>query len=96
MPVTCKLVEGISSLEEAVLVTDAIRSESRRYRHDLIGKDIALSASFGVAAYGHEHSIKSAFQLADKALYQAKANGRNRVCRETVEVPGTNLLEKAA
>ncbi|QNE07280.1 GGDEF domain-containing protein [Croceicoccus marinus] len=75
-------------------MADTIRSEFRRYRHELIGEDTELSASFGVAAYGREHSMKSAFQLADKTLYQAKANGRNRVCRGTVEVPGTNLLEK--
>ncbi len=83
-------------LEEAVVVADAIRSEFHQYRHDTIGEETALSASFGVAAYDRKHTIKSAFQLADKALYQAKANGRNRVCRGTVEVSGTTLLEKAA
>ena len=83
-------------LEEAVLVADAIRSQFHRYRHDLIGEDTALSASFGVAAYHRGHTIKSAFQLADKALYQAKTEGRNRVCRGTVEVSSSMLLEKAA
>lgn len=40
-----------------------------------------FSISLGVAEYNREHKTASAFfELADKALYEAKENGKNRVC----------------
>jgi len=38
-----------------------------------------LTVSIGVAAYNHAQGIDSMFSKADKALYSAKSNGRNRV-----------------
>ncbi len=39
-----------------------------------------LSCSFGVAEHHNKESISTCFERADKALYQAKDQGRNQVC----------------
>ena len=48
------------------------------------GKDnngIKITASFGLAALGEDaNSFEGLISKADKALYYAKAQGRNRVC----------------
>ncbi|MBD3320806.1 MAG: diguanylate cyclase, partial [Chitinivibrionales bacterium] len=44
------------------------------------GDNMQVSMSFGLAVYGrHANKINSLIQKADKALYRAKQNGRNRV-----------------
>lgn len=43
------------------------------------GNHIEVTASFGVAQYNNHESSENLFLRADKALYAAKANGRNRV-----------------
>jgi diguanylate cyclase (GGDEF)-like protein len=52
--------------------------ESRVVSHS--GRDISVTASFGVATYPESvASHDGLFPSADRALYQAKAEGRNRV-----------------
>ncbi len=43
------------------------------------GKPERLTASFGVATYNHEESVYQLINRADKALYEAKSTGKNRV-----------------
>ncbi len=44
------------------------------------GQEISISMSFGIAIYGvHARNQEALIQKADKALYRAKDNGRNRV-----------------
>jgi diguanylate cyclase len=56
-------------------------------------REIKLTVSLGVATYPEGvHNIDQLLEKVDKALYRAKAEGRNRVCiaekprRRTVEV----------
>lgn len=81
---------------------DGTRQQAERLRHCLEaqpiltdGGPVQVTASFGVgtAMAGSHPSLAGLINAADKALYQAKANGRNRV--EVVEVeqegsPGGN------
>ena len=41
-----------------------------------------ITCSFGVTEYKRQDSIDDMMKRADKALYEAKENGRNRVCLE--------------
>lgn len=41
------------------------------------GKDIQITASFGIAPLNADHSVEQTIDCADKALYAAKAAGRN-------------------
>lgn len=43
------------------------------------GEEIGITASFGVATLGARESLEQMFERADRALYRAKEQGRNRV-----------------
>ena len=43
------------------------------------GIKINVSASFGVEGIGENESVETLLERADKKLYEAKRNGRNRV-----------------
>ncbi len=67
-----------SSLEGAQTVAERIR-----YRLEMImeKKGITLTCSIGIACWRIDGVMRGKIiQAADKALYQAKNNGRNRVC----------------
>jgi diguanylate cyclase (GGDEF)-like protein len=63
-------------LDEAVVVVEKLRKIIAEHEHKIAGK---ISASFGLSDYREDDSIESIFNRCDKALYRAKANGRNRV-----------------
>ncbi len=64
------------SLEEASVLAEDIRvlCEKHTFEHD-----IRLTISLGLAQFKQGESYDHWFQRADKALYRAKENGRNRV-----------------
>jgi two-component system cell cycle response regulator len=55
------------------------------------GTGIAISASFGVASFRPGESLESLVDRADRAMYTAKFNGRNRVMTE--EPPGDDRAD---
>ena len=59
------------------------------------GRGLSVTVSIGVAEPASKHaSVESVIELADKALYRAKANGRNRV--ELGPAPRLRARKKAA
>ncbi len=43
------------------------------------GRDLPVTASFGLVRVNYDHSLKASIERADQALYAAKQAGRNRV-----------------
>ncbi|WP_426415570.1 diguanylate cyclase [Aestuariirhabdus sp. LZHN29] len=56
----------------------AIETTPLHYKSDAL----TITASFGVAELREGDTVATAFERADKALYRAKEQGRNRVCTE--------------
>ena len=54
-------------------------AEKLRYKVEMAKKVLPISMSFGVTKYQEDDTILSIFKRADKALYKAKASGRNCV-----------------
>ena len=72
-----------TGMEEAVHMAERIRSAIEGQRFDIgQGQSISVTVSLGVASLpAQETSVEKLVAVADKALYQAKEGGRNRVCR---------------
>ena len=70
------------SLERAKEISESIRERVEKYNFTLnSGENISITVSIGVACY-NDTTMNSASLIedADKALYQAKRTGRNKVC----------------
>ena len=64
----------------AIAWSEKMRKEIEQHPHQIDGNDIYITASFGIACLDEKHnSLEQLFALADSRLYQAKANGRNKV-----------------
>jgi diguanylate cyclase len=74
-----------TKMADAVTVTDQIRAQLEAKKWMLGSSGTALgtiTASFGVASLRAGEGTNELFQRADRALYQAKSDGRNRVVSE--------------
>ena len=79
-----------TNLEEAVILAEALRARTEKFNFTIrdpeglpLACGIKISVSLGVAQYAQNWSSAFSRRLidaADQALYQAKSEGRNRVC----------------
>lgn len=68
-----------TTLEAAVPVMEKTREMISRLPFHFRDERVQITMSFGIAPFQDKHSSDELFELADKALYKAKENGRNRV-----------------
>jgi len=71
-----------SKLEDSVNLAERIRKEVEQYNFGDVNKVIRCTASVGVSSYPcpDVKNLEDLINKADRALYNAKAEGRNRVC----------------
>ena len=77
-----------TNITRATKIAEKLRKETERYDFPCVGK---VTASFGVSQFIAGDDESTLIKRADKALYNSKQNGRNRV--ETL--PPSHLLLKA-
>ncbi len=65
-------------IEAAMAIAEAVRAKIANVPYEHVG---AVSASFGVAEWNHVEDARQLINRADKALYEAKQTGRNKVVR---------------
>jgi diguanylate cyclase (GGDEF)-like protein len=74
------IVMPTASIEEATQRVDQLRVEFSKIRIDTGKEEVGITLSAGVACYPlHGDNDKSLIDAADRALYTAKAKGRNLV-----------------
>ena len=67
-----------SDLVESLCVRIAQRINNYQFTDN-----VHLTCSFGVAKLAENEPIQLCFERADRALYRAKAQGRNQMCIDT-------------
>jgi diguanylate cyclase len=66
-------------LEDAMRFSEQLRVAISEIGFHFRGSPVSITVSGGVTALGPEDSAGTAFDRADKAMYQAKQTGRNRL-----------------
>ena len=64
---------------EAMLVAERLRTQLADRRISAAPEELFVTVSLGVAAHDEDMSSGDLFAVADQALYEAKAGGKNRV-----------------
>ncbi|OKH80695.1 hypothetical protein EB75_20085 [Mycobacterium sp. ST-F2] len=72
------LLAGIG-LDEAVAWAETIRATAAGHTVDLGGEVTSVTASFGIVSGDPQSQLTALVESADKALYKAKAAGRNQI-----------------
>lgn len=67
-----------TSPDQALLVLEKIRKVVAKTPFKFKGDPVKITLSFGLASFSAEDNVEDVFERADKALYQAKKNGRNQ------------------
>ena len=65
----------------AVAAVEKVRACIEECPFNFNNERLVVTASFGVTSFSEGDTIESCFERADKALYKAKASGRNKVVR---------------
>lgn len=72
-----------TSLDQAASISERFRQELEAEKFSYDGQDLAITASWGVAHYRSGESKEMWIARADRCMYQAKQQGRNRVVLES-------------
>lgn len=67
------------NLEAARKVGEDLRAEIEKREISVGGQNLKVTISLGVACYGKEKNLDELLNRADKAMYEAKRQGKNRI-----------------
>lgn len=68
-----------TSIEDAKVVGERLRKAVEKASIPIEEQNISVTISMGLAEFNREETGEQLFERADKALYEAKTNGRNQV-----------------
>lgn len=68
-----------TTLDNAAKIAEDLRNEIEKSRFHYQGSEVPVTISCGLATFAKNNSSDEVFERADKALYQAKDDGRNLV-----------------
>jgi len=66
-----------AAMDEAIIAGEKLRKEVAKLEHF---EGVTVTVSIGVSTWNASDAVESWLKRADKGLYQAKQEGRNRVC----------------
>ena len=75
-----------TDLKNADKIAERILTEIRAIRVEVEGASIMVTATLATCVIGEHECLKDAIKRTDKALYQGKQQGRNRIMRATQAV----------
>jgi extracellular factor (EF) 3-hydroxypalmitic acid methyl ester biosynthesis protein len=74
----------MTTSEEGIVTAERIREELKKENFSPVpGKQVHLTLSIGLALYKKQEDIKTFVNRADHLMYQAKKNGKDRICSES-------------
>jgi diguanylate cyclase (GGDEF)-like protein len=83
--------------QEAIIVAERVRVSFEATRHDAFGEPFAATVSVGVSvADARSGDLAAMLVMADRALYAAKQDGRNRVAADQTVAAGVTPLPRTA
>jgi diguanylate cyclase (GGDEF)-like protein len=77
------IVAANTTIEDAVLLAESIRKNVKAHAFEEIDH---ITLSIGVSEYSSNESYLEWYKRTDKALYEAKSKGRNRVCADYIHL----------
>jgi diguanylate cyclase (GGDEF)-like protein len=85
------LIMADTKLDGAQVKAERLRANVETTRYAEIDKNLVQTVSIGLAEYQPGESIEKIVQRADRAMYRAKANGRNRVEIDAVPADASHI-----
>jgi diguanylate cyclase len=70
-----------TDLQSAYVAMEKVRTAIEECPFNFNQQRIPITASFGISSFQEGDEIETCFERADKALYRAKDEGRNRIER---------------
>ena len=78
------IILPMTTSEEGIITAKRIQTElNKKAFSPVLGKEVYMTMSIGLAQYKPKEEMKAFVNRVDKLMYQAKQNGRDRVCPES-------------
>jgi len=74
----------MTTSKNSAVTAERIRAELKKENFSPVaGKDVHMTVSIGIAQYKPQEDMRAFVHLVDQLMYQAKKNGKDRVCPES-------------